>query len=132
MGAPPRHPLQFAAADQQVERHADVGKQHDDQQPREGVARLPSLAEQAGDREYGQQEPPDGKEVRSDAGGQHIPGAGGQRWHLGAMQCDSRPAATPDGRGSFRPSGRKVVVGPGFEPGKGEAQEIYSLSSLAT
>lgn len=28
--------------------------------------------------------------------------------------------------------GAKMVVGPGFEPGKGRAQEIYSLSSLAT
>ena len=47
---------ELAAADQQIERHPDVGDQDDAEQPGEGVGRSPLLAQQPRDEEEGQDE----------------------------------------------------------------------------
>ena len=56
-------PAQLPAAEDQIERHADVGDEHDAKQPGDRVARLALLAHQARDEENRQQEADDGKQV---------------------------------------------------------------------
>jgi hypothetical protein len=55
--------LQFPAPEEQVERHADVRDEHDDEQPGHGVAGLPLFAHEARDQKDREQEAHNGQQV---------------------------------------------------------------------
>ncbi len=57
----------FASAEEQVERHADVGDQDDHEQPGDGVARGAFFADEAGDRKDGEHKAAHGEKVGVEA-----------------------------------------------------------------
>ena len=92
---------EFAAAEEQVERHADVGDQDDDEQPRHGVARLALFAHEARDQKHREQEPADRQQVAQDLGiqrGFRLHDGPAPFWRLVSWRKAHSPARSGTGR----------------------------------
>ena len=100
---------EFAAAEEQVERHADVGDEHDDQQPRHRVSRLPFFAHESRNQKNREQEPTDRQQVAQNLGiqwGPRLHDLPTPFWRL----VSGRKADSP--RTDGQPPGRSPKRGP--------------------
>ena len=67
-----REPAKFTAAEQQVERNADPGDKHDDEEPGERVRGRALFAHEPRDQENREREAGDGEQRRDDAVGEEV------------------------------------------------------------